>query len=126
MSKLVLIDTSAWIDFFRNREPVAAMVDRVLADKRGAICGMIDLEIRQGLRSDEAHVLPALQASYRVPTEEADYTLAGDMLASLRRQGITVPGSDGLIAHLAVRHGLALLENDGHFKQVPNLVRLRA
>jgi predicted nucleic acid-binding protein len=125
-SELILIDTSAWIDFFRDREPVSSLVDTALAEGRAALCGMIDLEIRQGLRPGEDHILQMLQATHRIPTKEADYALAGDLLASLRRRGITLPGSDGLIAHLALRHALPLLENDGHFTHLPDLWRLRS
>lgn len=66
------------------------MVDTALAEGRAALCGMIDLEIRQGLPPGEDHILQMLQATHRIPTKEADYALAGDLLASLRQRGITL------------------------------------
>ena len=127
MAELTLIDTSAWIAFFRGDEPVASMVDEVLAGGAAALCGVVELELRQGLRPGErGTVLPLIAAAARLPTEEGDWALAGDLLAGLRRRGVTVPGTDGLVAHLALRHGAALLENDKHFEAFAELVRPRA
>lgn len=126
MAELVLIDSSAWIEFFRGAEPVAGLVDQVLVEGGAAVCGVVELELRQGIRPEERDmVLPLLEAATRLPTEEADWAQAGDLLAFLRRRGITIPGTDGLIAQLALRHEAVLLENDGHFGHVPNLMRLR-
>lgn len=126
MAELVLIDTSAWIAFFRGDEPVASWVDNALANG-AALCGVVELELRQGLRLEErARVLPLLDATTRLPTEEGDWARAGDLLAGLRRRGVTVPGTDGLIAHLALKHEVALLENDKHFEHFADLKRLRA
>lgn len=125
MAKLTLIDTSAWIAFFRGDEPVATLVDGVLAEGNAALCGVVEIELRQGLKSQERdRVLPLLSATTRLTIEEGDWVLAGDLLANLRHKGITVPGTDGLIAHLALRYEAALLENDAHFKHFP-LQRLR-
>jgi predicted nucleic acid-binding protein len=126
MTEAVLVDTSAWIAFFRGDEPVATMVERTLAAGVAHICGVVELELRQGLRPEEREtVLSLLSACPRIPTEEADWAGAGDLLAALRRKGVTVPSTDGLLAHLALRHGAALLENDAHFRHVPGLVRSR-
>lgn len=126
MTDPVLVDTSAWIAFFRGDEPVASQVDQLLAAGSAAFCGVVELELRQGLRPKERElVLSLLSAATRLPTEEADWAQAGDLLTSLRRKGLTLPGSDGLIAHLALRHKVALLEHDKHFANVPGLVRSR-
>ena len=126
MAELTLVDTSAWIAFFRGDEPVASMVDHVLADGSAARCGVVELELRRGLRASEREtVLSLLKSTHRVPTAEADWSMAGDLLASLRETGITIPSTDGLIAHLALQHAAVLLERDDHFRFVPGLVRSR-
>ena len=124
MNDLILIDTSAWIDFFHGVEPVAELVDEALADGSAALCGMVELEIRHGTRGKNERLLSGLTALPRIPTQEQDYALAGDMLAALRRKGVTIPGTDGLIAHLAIRHDLPLLDHDAHFAHVPRLKRV--
>ena len=126
MADLTLVDTSAWIAFFRGHEPVASLLDTALADGVVALCGVVELELRQGLRPGEREaVLSLLNAAARLPTTEADWGSAGDLLASLRRSGVTVPSTDGLVAYLALRHDAVLLEHDEHFRHFPDLVRLR-
>ena len=126
LTDTVLIDTSAWIAFFRGDEPVATQVEQTLAEGSAAFCGVVELELRQGIRPEEREqVLSLLGAVTRLPTEEADWAQAGDLLADLRRKGITLPSTDGLIAHLALRHRAVLLEQDNHFRHFPSLMRLR-
>jgi len=38
---VTLVDTSAWIDFFRGHEPLFTLVDAAIAENRAAICGMV-------------------------------------------------------------------------------------
>ena len=105
---------------------MATQVEPTLAEGSAAFCGVVELELRQGIRPEEREqVLSLLAAVIRLPTEEADWVQAGDLLAELRRKGITLPSTDGLTAHLALRHQAVLLENDNHFRHVPKLVRLR-
>lgn len=126
MADLTLVDTSAWIAFFRGEEPVASLVDQVLADGSAALCGVVELELRRGIRAGEREtVIPLLMSTHRLPTTETDWASAGDLLASLRRTGVTIPSTDGLIAHLALRHEAVLLERDEHFRGIPGLTRVR-
>jgi predicted nucleic acid-binding protein len=122
--ELCLIDTSAWIAFFRGHEPLASTVDSVLADGSAALCGMVELEIRQGLRQGETALLSLLSATIRLSTTEEDYAQAGELLAELRRRGVTLPATDGLIAQVALRHGASLLDNDRHFEHIDALSRV--
>jgi len=118
----VLIDTSAWIDFFRDRSPVADAVERLLAEGQALRCGPVDLELRRGLRAAEAtRVIPVLWALEELPCEAIDFASAGDLLRSLRAGGVTLPSMDGLIAALALRHDVPVLTVDRDFEAVPDL-----
>ena len=124
---MTLIDTSAWVEFFRTngRIDVADCVATLLDRDAAAICGMIELELLQGLRPNAARrVGPLLQALHYVPLEREDYVQAGNCLRALRQRGITVPASDGLIATAAIRRGLALLTTDVHFRHFGKLRRV--
>lgn len=114
-NRLTLIDTSAWIEFFKNREPLASQVDAALADGSAALCGIVELELVAGLREGES-LLELLSAVQRLETIEEDYLAAGLTLQSLRRRGITPPVTDGLIAQLASRHDATLIARDKHFE----------
>jgi predicted nucleic acid-binding protein len=120
----VLIDTSAWIAFFRGHEPLASRVDAALADGSAAVCGMIELEVLQNVRPGEEDVRSLMRSTLRLRTDEADYREAGERLAGLRRRGVTLPVTDGLIAQVALRYQLPLLEFDKHFEHIEDLVRI--
>ncbi len=61
---MILIDTSAWIEFFRGRDPIASIVDDALATNDAALCGPVETELRRGLRDERERkkVLPLLDA----------------------------------------------------------------
>ena len=122
----VMVDSSAWIDYFRSAEgPVGDTVSRLLDEDRIVLCGMVELELLQGVRPNERRVLEGLlKALSYVETERRDFIAAGERLAKLRRQGVTIPASDGLIAVLCVRHQFQLLAIDAHFDYLQEVDRL--
>ena len=120
----VLVDTSAWIAFFRGSEPGATAVAELIDDRRALRCGPVELELRRGLRRSEAHDVLALWTGLQaLETDGLDFTSAGDLLRDLRARGIAMPSIDGLIAALAIRHAVPLLAFDRHFDGVPGLPR---
>ena len=122
MNDRVLVDTSAWVAFFRGQEPTCARVVDLIVSGRALRCGPVELELRQGLRRREAPaVLGVWSALPEVPVDGLDFTSAGDLLRDLREQGRAIPSIDGLIATLAVRHDVALLTLDGHFAGIEGL-----
>ena len=82
---------------------------------------MVELELRLGFKQNEARLLELVMACAELDTLAADFTGAGNTLAQLRRQGRTLPPSDGLIAAVAVRNGVPLLADDKHFQYYPEL-----
>lgn len=122
----VLVDTSAWIAFFRGSEPGATAVAGLIDDRRALRCGPVELELRRGLRGSEARdVLSLWTGLDNLETDGLDFTSAGDLLRDLRARGVTIPSIDGLIAALSLRHAVPLLAFDHHFDEVPDLVRWR-
>jgi predicted nucleic acid-binding protein len=120
----VLADTCAWIDFFNNRGTVLAKsLETHLTQGRVCICGIVKYELVQGLKSnrEEELLLEALQAIEHLEMTEALWHEAGRLSATFRKQGVTLPLSDILIATLSMVHGLAVLTVDRHFKQITGL-----
>lgn len=119
----VMVDSSAWIDYFRATEgAVGDCVSRLLDEDRVVLCGMVELELLQGARPHQRRTLTELfSALSYVETERRDFIAAGERLAELRRKGVTIPASDGLIATLCVRHRLQLLAIDAHFDYLPEV-----
>ncbi|MDZ7674773.1 MAG: PIN domain nuclease [Acidimicrobiales bacterium] len=115
---MILIDTSAWIEFLRDTgSPACDEVDRLLAEDI-AICDAIHMEILAGAR-DDVHLrqLRGLLARATVlPTLAVDYESAAALYRSCRRRGETVRKLiDCLIAATAIRQDVAVLHADADF-----------
>ncbi len=115
---MILIDTSAWIDFFRGRDPLARIVDDALAANDAAVCGPVETEIRRGLLNERERkrVLPLLSGCHWLSAPEDLWSEAGDLGFRLRRSGIASKTLDLLIATYALSHSAALLTSDKDFR----------
>jgi len=119
----VLIDSSVWIDYFRKgKSNVEEQVNLLLDQDMVALCGMVELEILQGLRGSEQAIIQDLfSALHYIDAERSDFVNAGFMLNDLRQKGITIPSSDCLIAAQCIHRKLTLFTLDNDFKQIRNL-----
>lgn len=119
----VLVDTSAWIDAFQEKTDwVSPLIRKLLDQDRAVTCGPVLFEIRRGLKPNERkQILPLFDALRRLRFEESNWVLAGELDASLRKDGKTLPAMDVLIASLCLRHKISILTLDEHFRSVPDL-----
>lgn len=120
MNKVVL-DTSAWIDFFRNPvgtvgDAVATLIDRDLA----VLTGPVLSELLQGLknRQENATLTELFRIIPYVEVTREDWEKAGDILRKLRQRGMNIPLTDALISVVAKRHDCAVLTLDRHFEHL--------
>jgi predicted nucleic acid-binding protein len=113
----VLVDTSAWIDYFRQREPFHGIVAELLDADRICCVGLILAELLQGAKGEqEQTVLRGFPDVFPFIEEALPLWIkAGELSATLRRQGQTVGLSDCFIAVAARERGAAVLTNDRHF-----------
>jgi hypothetical protein len=114
---LILVDTSAWIAFFRDRGPVAAIVDHALEDDDVALCGPVFTELRRGFRSaaERSKTIPLLLACHQLPEPASLWNEAGDLGFALARRGVTIKSLDLLIAAYALANGVPILTIDRDF-----------
>ncbi|MBW1753210.1 MAG: PIN domain-containing protein [Deltaproteobacteria bacterium] len=119
----VLLDTSIWIDALRGKTPnIVALTQGLLSDDRALTCGPVIFEINRGLRPPERKkILPLFDALIRLSFDEAIWDAAGDLDASLRKKGVTIPPMDVLIAQICLHHKVVLFTLDEHFRSVPGL-----
>ncbi len=125
---MILIDTSAWVEFLRDTGSSACVeVDRLLAADV-AVCDPVRMEILAGAR-DENHLrqLRGLLARTTVlPTGPADYEAAASFFRTCRRRGETVRKLiDCLIAAVAVRENVSVLHADADFEVLARHTSLR-
>lgn len=114
---MILVDTSAWVEFFRDRRPLSVRVDAVLEAGEAALCGPVITELRRGLRASERRrVLPLLDGCHFLSEPDDLWVAAGDLGAHLLRRGLTVKTLDLLIATHAIAHGTPILTSDGDFR----------
>ncbi len=115
---MILIDTSAWIEFLRDTDsPACLRVDELLGAEI-ATADPIRMEVLAGAR-DERH-LEALRGLLArasvVAIEPGDYETAAALFRACRRAGDTVRALvDCLIAAVAIRAGVPVLHADGDF-----------
>jgi predicted nucleic acid-binding protein len=130
---MILIDTSAWIEYFRATGSTAAIeVRRLLSDETGqtAMCEPIAMEILCGAANENAHAtlerlvngLPSLSVDNTV-----DFRTAADIYRAARRRGETIRSiTDCLIAAVAIRHGARIMHRDADFNVIARITSLEA
>jgi predicted nucleic acid-binding protein len=116
---VTLIDTSAWIEFFRGPGSVADRVERALNDGNAALCGPVYTEVARGLRDAERQrVLGLFAGCHHLRQPHALWTYAGTLGQMLRIKGVTAKTLDLLIAAYALTHGCELLAADTDFRHM--------
>ena len=116
---MILIDTSAWIEFLRDTgTPVCQRVDDLLAAEI-ATCDVVRMEVLAGAR-DEQHLQQLrrlLARASSLPMESVDYDAAAALYRTCRQRGHTVRKLiDCLIAAVAIRGDLPILHFDADFE----------
>jgi hypothetical protein len=119
---MLLVDTSAWIEFLRaTGSPVALRVRSLAADLRYATTDLVLAELRVGARSgqEELRVRRIAETGRFYPIRPLfDYETAADIARACRRAGSPVTIADCLIAAVAVNNDLDLLAADRGFETI--------
>ena len=116
---MILIDTSAWIEFLRDtRSPICERVE-VLLESEIATCDVIRMEVLAGAR-DERHLNDLrrlLAMATHIATLPTDYDDAAALFRTCRQRGGTVRKLiDCLITAIAIRVDVPILHNDRDFQ----------
>jgi predicted nucleic acid-binding protein len=129
---MYLIETSIWIDYFRNKQNKPIQFFEKLIDSKTpyGITGVIYQEILQGAASlqDYKNLVSYLgsQIFYHPKHFIQTYESAAKLYFDCRRKGITIRSTvDCLIAQIAIEHGLTIIHNDNDYNLIqkiqPNL-----
>ena len=125
---MILVDTSAWIEFLRDTgSEVCVAVDRLLESDL-AICDAVSMEVLAGARSERhlTQLRGLLARTTMLPTTPADYDAAASMYRSCRARGETVGKLiDCLIGAVAVRAGVEILHADVDFSSLARHTEVR-
>lgn len=119
-SDSILVDTSAWIHYFRGKEPFCSRVTELLDADRICTTGLIIAELLQGARSEkERAALRSFPSVFPVIDDSASLWMeAGELSANLRGQGLTIGLADCFIAVAALNNRISVLTEDRHFAKL--------
>jgi predicted nucleic acid-binding protein len=117
---LIIVDSTVWIDFLRNRDTLQTeWLSRFLLKARFGLTDLILTEVLQGIRDEKVanQVSRELQEYDVFAGGGAEIAVASaEYYRTLRRKGITVRKTiDCLIATFCIRNGHSLLHNDSDF-----------
>jgi predicted nucleic acid-binding protein len=125
---MILVDTSAWIEFLRDTaSPTCKRVQELLAQDI-AIADPIRMEVLAGARN-ERHLTQLRRLLTRGPilhTSPTDYDQAASLYRQCRANGETVRKLiDCLIAAVAIRNEITILHLDADFEVLARHTALR-
>jgi predicted nucleic acid-binding protein len=122
VNRLILVDTSVLIDFFRGRENAKTELFEIILKRKlpFGIASYTYQELLQGAGNEEEYKkleeYLSTQIIYFLPEEIKTYAEASRQYFELRRKGVTPRGTiDILIALIAIKNNLFLLHNDKDF-----------
>jgi len=126
MAQPLLIDTSAWVEAMRRQgdEATRDEVYAALRAGRARFCDVVRLELWNGIGDDRERkwLLELEQTVETVPTDDAVWKEARKLARETRRQGLTLPSTDLLVAACSRVHGLEILHRDGHFDRLAAII----
>ena len=125
---MILIDTSAWVEFLRDTGSVVCDRVEALLESDIATCDVVRMEVLAGAR-DERHLRSLQRLLARavvLPMGPADYDDAATLYRTCRREGETVRKLiDCLISAVAIRSDVPILHNDVDFDVLGRHAELR-
>ena len=125
-SDKILVDTSAWIEFFRKKAPYHNAVLEMIDSRRICCTGIVLAELIQGAKSQkELDVLKEfLHVFDFLPDSTELWEKAGELSFSLRLKGETVGLADCYISVVASSNNVKLLTLDKHFEIIRKETKL--
>lgn len=118
---MILLDSSAWIAYLRDRpRPVADDVQRLLDDRFHEVhlCDPVSMELLAGARGNELARVDQLVNGLPTAALQAavDFRSAAGLFQAARTEGETIRSLvDCLIAAVAIRHGAQVVHRDRDF-----------
>ena len=128
---MILIDTSAFIDFLnKTGSPFDREIESLISkDKETAIADIVLTEVLQGIKNDKdyAEVKKSLLSFPVYSLKDIDsFIAAADLYRKCRKKGLTIRNTiDLLVAQIALENDLILMHNDRDFDTLADMCNLR-
>lgn len=129
-SDLVLVDTSAWIEFFRKDQKgsvTAIEVERLLSEDLVVTTEPVLVELAAGVRGKKslAQLVEMFSSFHDAKVTEQVWSAATENVFLMSSRGYTIPLADHLIATVSMSYELPLLHLDKHFGQIASVLSLK-
>lgn len=122
MKDRILIDTSAWIESFKKtgNKSLQQLIIKILDSSQVATTNIIILELLQGCRDKKeyADMKRRLESLELLPANGKVWEMAYYAGYNLKKNGITIPTIDLIIASIAKAYDYTLIHHDKHFRLV--------
>ncbi len=127
MGNRIIIDTSIWIEYFKDNKSYTLFIDENLDLDNIYIVGPIISELLHGVKSKSEYdtLSGAIEAVPFLNCIYADWVKAGKILFELKKTGISIPLTDAIIGSIALRTDASILTIDSHFKKIKDLKILK-
>ena len=123
----VLIDTSVWISYFKDRDSrLSDKVDEILTSAHVYIPKVVIAELMQGAKSEKeiAVIEDFFEAFTVIDHTESTWEQAGRLSFSMKRKGITIHLIDCYLAITAQENNCKLFSLDEHFSSIKKFTPL--
>ncbi len=119
----IIVDTSVWIEYLKNRSPIAENLDHLLLAGNIFTVGPVVSELLQGAKTEKDYQLlkNSIDGLPFIETTFENWTLAGEISYKLRRKGMTLPITACVIAAVAIQQSASVMTYDQRFANIPNL-----
>jgi predicted nucleic acid-binding protein len=122
MKDRILIDTSAWIESFKKtgNKSLQQLIIKTLDSSQVATTNIIMLELLQGCRDKKeyAEMKMRLESLELLPANGKVWDTAYNAGYNLKKNGLTIPTIDLIIASIAKSYDYTLIHHDRHFRLV--------
>ena len=106
---MILLDTNVIIDMLNNEDDLRW---NYLAQDECVICGVVISELYSGIRSKKE------SKAIELFVNSVDCLQIGTFICNLRKNGLSVPFQDAVLAYLSIKHNCKILTKDKHFSMM--------
>jgi tRNA(fMet)-specific endonuclease VapC len=117
----ILIDTSVWIKYFRDKSAgLSKKVDEILSKHEVYVPKIVIAELIQGSKSErEISIIEDFVDAFNIIDQREDtWIKTGRLSHNLKKKGKTVNLTDCYIAVIAQEHDCDIFSLDEHFKDI--------
>ena len=111
---MILLDTNVIIDLLNNEDDSRW---NLLNQEDCVICGIVISELYSGIKSkkEEKAVELFVNSLDCLSVEESDWQKIGQLISHFKKNGLSVPFQDAVLAYLSIKYDCKILTSDKHF-----------